>query len=264
MQRSTWDRRWAEPEWHPTLASTNATLREDPVPGRVVVADHQSQGAGRLGRSWTAPPDTALAISVAVPAPKDPAAGGWVPLVTGLAVVRALADSRYAVEARLKWPNDVLVRDGTGWGKVGGILAQQTRDPRHGPVVVVGTGLNVDQVREQLPVATATSWRLARGGAVLPDGAREAFVHDYLDRLLAVLAPLLDEAPGEGLERLRADYRLVCSSVGRRVRVQLPAGEDVVGVAREVADDGRLVVVDSGGLEHRFSAGDVRHLRPGD
>lgn len=264
--------RWAHPQWWPSIGSTQTEVLADPVPGRVVVADHQSAGQGRRGRVWTAPPDTALAISVAVPAPA-PEVLGWVPLLTGLAVARALRSSRYAVPAQLKWPNDVLVPDqgaqvqDAGWGKVCGVLAQVVPAPapatapadragHAGAVVVLGAGLNIDQTRDQLPVASATSWRLARGGAVLPDGTRQAWVADYL----ATLADLLDELRADPAA-VRTAYLERCRTLGAAVRVELPDGRTVEGVAADVEASGALRVRgDHGATVHH--AGDVVHVRP--
>jgi len=252
--------RWAHPQWWPSIGSTQTAVLADPVPGRVVVADHQSAGQGRRGRVWTAPPDTALAISVAVPAPA-PEVLGWVPLLTGLAVARALRASRYAVPAELKWPNDVLLPDqgaqghGAGWGKVCGVLAQVVPAPA-GSVVVLGAGLNIDQTRDQLPVATATSWRLARGGAVLPDGTRQAWVADYL----ASLADLLDELHADPTA-VRTAYLGRCRTLGAAVRVELPDGRRVEGVATDVEVSGALRVRGPHGASVHH-AGDVVHVRP--
>ena len=220
-----------------------------------MVADHQSAGQGRRGRSWTAPAGTSLAVSVAVPSPA-PALVGWVPLLTGVAVVRALTADRYAVSAGLKWPNDVLVPEGGAWRKVCGILAQVVPASRDRPgVVVIGTGLNVDQERDDLPVPTATSWRLARGGAVLPDGAREAWLEDYLDHH----ARLLDELSADP-EAVRSAYQEQCLTIGKAVRVHLPDGTEHEGVAEAVDPSGALVVTSGSGTRHHH-AGDVVHLR---
>lgn len=256
---------WETPEWHASIGSTNLEAARDPRPGRVVVADHQSAGLGRRGRSWTAPPDTSVAVTAVLPAPEADLIG-WVPLVAGLAVVRALAASRYAVPAVLKWPNDVLVRDEGEWRKVCGVLAQSVPGPgatsaggAGAPrgVVVVGAGLNIDQVREELPVPTATSWRLARGGdAPLPDGARQQFVTDYLEGL-ADLAAALVRDPGT----VRAAYRQGCSTLGREVAVHLPDRGTREGTAVTVDDSGALVVEGTGGRTVHV-AGDVVHVRP--
>lgn len=220
-----------------------------------MVADHQSAGQGRRGRSWTAPPGTALAVSVAVPLP-EPALVGWVPLLTGVAVVRALMVSRYAVPAGLKWPNDVLVPESGAWRKVCGILAQVVpASPGRPGVVVIGTGLNVDQERDDLPVPTATSWRLARGGAVLPDGVREAWLDDYLDHLARLLDALKVDPSA-----VRSAYQERCRTLGSTVRVHLPDGTVHEGRAEAVDPSGALVVA-SGSQTRHHHAGDVVHLR---
>lgn len=254
---------WDAPEWHASIDSTNLEALRDPRPGRVVVADHQSAGLGRRGRSWTAPPNSSIAVSVVLPAP-DPALLGWVPLVTGLAVSRALAQSRYAVSTVLKWPNDVLARDGQEWLKICGVLAHAVPHGSCGPVVVVGAGVNIDQTREQLPVPTATSWRLARGGpegkvaAPLPDGAQEQFVTDYLDRLADLMSTLVSDA-----ETVHTAYRSQCSTIGARVQVHLPEGGTRTGTAVHV-DDGGALVVEGDGRTTVHLAGDVVHVRPAD
>lgn len=223
----------------------------DPVPGAVVVADHQSAGQGRRGRVWSAPPGTALAVSVAVPAVRSDRVG-WVPLLAGLAVSRAVTQCGYGVLPRLKWPNDVLL---TGPGeseprKVCGILAAA----RPG-VVVIGAGLNIDQSREQLPTAAATSWALA-AGVSLPPEIRRRWLNAYLDHL----AGFVDGLVG-GMPRLRSCYREACSTIGAPVRIDLPGGETTSGTAVDVDAQGALVVRTARG-DMTFHAGDVIHLRP--
>lgn len=246
--------RWLEPERHPTIGSTNAEALAGPVPGRVVVADHQSAGRGRHGRTWSSPPGTGMAISAVVPT-LPPEVLGWVPLVAGLAVQRALARNRWPVRAGLKWPNDVLVPDGAGPGKICGVLAQ-VADPGDAGAVVVGAGLNVDHDVDQLPVPTATSWRLARGGAPLPDEARELFLQDYLHEL----ALLHDDLAQGRVAAVRAAYREACATLGAPVVVHLPGGGRATGTAVDVDGQGALVVDGAAGRAVH-AAGDVEHLR---
>lgn len=245
--------RWDAPEWHPTIGSTNLHALADPRPGRVVVADHQSAGIGRRDRRWESPPGAGLAVSAVVPA-VAPQLMGWLPLVAGLAVTRALAGSRWPVEAVLKWPNDVLVpRDrGQERAKVAGILAQvaSTGD------VIIGTGINVHHTADQLPVPTATSWRLARGGGPLPEVARAELLTAYLDHLAAGHELLATGQVGP----VRDAYRAACASLGSEVVVHLPGGDRVRGLAVEVDDSGALVVDGPGGRSVHH-AGDVEHLR---
>ena len=218
-------------------SSTNAVVAERARAGAghglVVVAEQQSAGRGRLDRSWVSPPRAGLTFSVLV-RPSRPV-GGWLPLLSGVAVARALRTVA-EVDAVLKWPNDLLVRE----RKVCGVLAEV---PSPG-AVVVGIGLNVTTRADELPVDTATSLQLE--GAATTD-------RDTL--LRAVLRELADVLADEGAAK--AEYRSRCSTIGRRVRLDLPADGAVTGVAEAVDDDGRLVVDGTA-----YGAGDVVHLRP--
>ena len=220
------------------VGSTNALVAEraragEPA-GLVLVAEHQAQGRGRLDRTWTSPPRAGLTLSVLLrpelPAERWP----WLPLWGGLAVARALREQT-AVDAVLKWPNDVLV----GGRKVCGLLAEVAAPG----ALVLGIGLNVSTRADELPHDGATS--LALSGASTTD-------RDTLLRaLLRELAAVLGEAAPEG-------YRALCATIGAPVRVELPGGGSVSGTATAVDDDGRLVVDGTA-----YGAGDVVHLRAG-
>ena len=110
--------------------------------GLVLAAEEQTAGRGRLGRSWVTPPGTALAFSVLLrPAAVPAARRGWLPLIAGISVAAA-ARAVSGVDARLKWPNDVLIGD----GKLAGILAEAAGD-----AVVIGIGMNVLTPPGELP-----------------------------------------------------------------------------------------------------------------
>jgi BirA family biotin operon repressor/biotin-[acetyl-CoA-carboxylase] ligase len=219
--------------------STNAVVadlaRQGEAAGLVVVAEAQTAGRGRLDRSWVSPPRAGLTFSVLLRPDLPPAQWPWLPLWTGLAVANALRD-RAGVDAVLKWPNDVLV-DGR---KMCGVLAE-VAEPG---AVVLGIGLNVTTAQEELPHEQATSLRLA--GARVTD--RDTLLRAVLRSLTAVLA---DAAAA------RSAYRDRCSTLGRAVRVELPAGRVAEGVAEAVDEDGRLVVDGKA-----YGVGDVVHLRP--
>jgi BirA family biotin operon repressor/biotin-[acetyl-CoA-carboxylase] ligase len=192
---------------------------------------------------------------------------GWVPLAAGLSVVAALRASRWPVDAGLKWPNDVLVplRDdgpaqvpvlearGRRWGKVAGVLAQVAP----GGAVVVGVGVNVDHAADQLPVPTATSWRLARGGSPLPDGARE----ELLAALLHHLATFYDALATGDAAPVRAAYLAGSLTLGVDVVVHRPDGGTTAGRAVMLDPSGALVLEGPQGRTVHH-AGDVEHLRP--
>jgi BirA family transcriptional regulator, biotin operon repressor / biotin---[acetyl-CoA-carboxylase] ligase len=242
--------------WHDVrvveeTGSTNTDLlavaRSGIDEGVVLAAEAQSAGRGRVGRQFTSPPRAALLFSVLLrPVSVPPAMRGWVPLLTGVAVAEALR-AEAAVDAWLKWPNDVLVNG----AKLAGILTEQS-----GSAIVVGTGINVSTSRDELPVAWATS--LALEGAVSTDrGLLLARVLGELERCYRAWTSQRGDASRSGL---RQEYQRVCATLGRQVRVSLPGGTTVAGTAAEVDDTGRLVVR-TAAQAVPVSAGDVVHVR---
>ena len=239
------------------LAAAGAGTAE----GTVLVAEAQTAGRGRLGRRWASPPRAGLTFSVLLRPDGVPAALlGWLPLLAGVATaasVRAVA----ALDATLKWPNDVLAWD----RKLGGILAE-----RAGAAVVVGIGINVWQARADLPQdAAATSLALAAGpwGTGAADGGgpglRERLLAGLLDELGRWYLAWRDQAsPGDADAcGLRQEYVRRCATLGREVTVTMPGTEPVTGTATGVDGAGRLEVRTARGLV-AVTAGDVVHVRP--
>ena len=238
----------------PQTGSTNADLaaraRAGEPAGLVLVTDHQVAGRGRLGRTWTAPAGSSIAMSVLLRPERDPVHWTWLPLLAGLAVadsLRAVA----GVPAVLKWPNDVLV-DGA---KICGILAERVDSPAGagGAACVLGMGINVHLTADQLPVPTATSLALLRPG--------ETFVRaDIIATVLATLALLYHRWEDGRDAPLISEYEARCATLGRPVRVHRPDGSTVEGEAVGVDAEGRLRVRTAGQIVV-FAAGDVTHLR---
>ncbi len=244
---------WRDVEVRGEVDSTNDLLLADPRPWRVVTADHQTRGRGRLDRTWEAPAGASIALSATVPLPRDTARWGWVPLLVGLAVRRGVARVT-GLQLGLKWPNDLLVQPhsagaGDDWCKVAGILCSVAAT--EAPVVVVGIGLNVHQRADQLPVPTATS--LALCGASAP---REELI-------AAILVELAQVQRGWSHSTYDAEYRSACVTLGQRVRLETASGQCVTGRAADVDSAGRLVIEGPEG-RRPYSAGDVVHVRPGD
>lgn len=220
----------------------------------VLLTHDQRAGRGRLDRSWRAPAGASLAVSVLVRVGDvPPAARGWLPLLAGAAMTRAVSRQIAATgrSAGLKWPNDVLV-DGR---KICGILAAVVAgDP---DAVVIGSGINTRMTDAQLPVSTATSF------AVLDAECDEdALLADYLSALDASLTSLAAAAGDAQASGCHALTESLCVTLGRDVTVSLPDGTALRGRALRIAADGRLVVAEiASGVEHEVSAGDVVHLR---
>lgn len=249
-------------DWRVTrLAETDSTnrvvldlARAGEPEGAVVVADHQTAGRGRLGRSWVAPPGASLLVTVLL---RPTIAGADAHLVTiagALAAADACAEVA-AVRPALKWPNDlVFERDGET-RKVAGLLAESVVRHDRIDAIALGMGLNVQwpsPLPEELAtIATALNHECGR------DVGRDA----VLDAWLASLAERYRRltAPG-GADALLAAYRVACATLGRAVRVEL-AGETFVGTAVDLTREGHLVV-DTDAGRRTVAAGDVVHLRP--
>jgi BirA family biotin operon repressor/biotin-[acetyl-CoA-carboxylase] ligase len=230
--------------------------------GTVLVAEAQTAGRGRLGRRWASPPRAGLTFSVLLRPNGVPAALlGWLPLLAGVAAAASVG-AVAAVDATLKWPNDVLV----GERKLGGILAE-----RAGAAVVVGIGINVWQTRADLPPgAAATSLALAAGAGTTGrapgaggQGLRERLLACLLDELRRWYESWRGQAsPGDADAcGLRQEYVRRCATLGREVTVTMPGAEPLSGTATGVDGAGRLEVRTAGGLV-AVTAGDVVHVRP--
>ncbi|MBF6438823.1 biotin--[acetyl-CoA-carboxylase] ligase [Nocardia cyriacigeorgica] len=233
-----------------TTGSTNADLiarAADPAADRIaLLAEAQEQGRGRHARVWVSPPRAQIALSILVRLPGiDPTALGWLPLLTGVAVVDALRTTA-SVPATLKWPNDVLIEG----RKVAGILAEVAASGAE-LAVVVGIGLNVSLAEDELPVPHATSLTLAGADGVDRTAVARSILTEFARRITAW------REEDWAVAHLAHAYRERCATLGARVRADLPGGKTLTGVATDVDDAGRLLIGD-----RAVSAGDVTHLRP--
>jgi BirA family biotin operon repressor/biotin-[acetyl-CoA-carboxylase] ligase len=240
-------------ERHASIGSTNDRARELLVQGggdgAVVVADEQTAGRGRRGRSWESPAEGNLYVSVAV-VPAIDAVDAW---RLGLATALAVADACDSVApVALKWPNDVVsAADGR---KLGGLLIETMAESERLRGAVLGIGINVNWRRSEMPAdlrESATSLADLAGEHV----DREALLLRLLDALAAELAAI--EASQSPLER----YRARCSTLGATVSVETPDGR-LAGRAVDLDPTGALVVEDGDGRRHVVSAGEVTRVRP--
>lgn len=234
--------------------STNLRVLElarDGAPeGVVLVADHQTAGRGRRGRTWSAPPGTSLLVSALVRPPGPLSLAHLVTSAAALAAADACAEIT-GVEPSLKWPNDLVIADADGTRKLAGLLAESVVEGDRLSAVVVGMGMNVNWP-SSLPADLAAT-AVALNSLVGSDVERSTLLVSWLvgfDRLLGAL------------DQVAARYRDRCSTLGRDVRVELADGT-VEGRAADLTDDGHLLLdtATSGRLE--LTVGDVVHLRGG-
>ena len=252
--------RFADLRWVAETGSTNADLlalaHDDPsLDGVVLVADHQTAGRGRLGRTWEAPAGAGLLCSTLLRPDLEPSQLHLITVAVGVAASDACAEVA-GVRPRLKWPNDLLVAHADGTDrKLAGILAESVvRDVRV-DALVVGMGINVNWPAD-LPAelaAIATSLNHHAGH----DVDRE----DLLVAHLRGLSTLLDQlGTDDGRLALLGRYRDLSATLGREVRVETSTGS-ITGIATDVDRDGHLLV-DVDGHVRTVAAGDVVHLRP--
>ena len=236
-------------EFHAEIGSTNdrarATLRELRGEGRAIVADLQTAGRGRLGRSWVSPAGRNLMVSVGVRPRLAPTSAWQLGAASALAACEACAP---IAELFVKWPNDLYTADGL---KVGGVLVETALDGDTLAHAVIGCGINVNWRRAEMPAdvaSGATSLAELQGGAV----DRVALLARYLSALDAGLSAL--EAGLSPVERLRERSWLD----GRRVQVETTDGA-IEGDAIGIGDDGALLVRDGSDVR-RVLFGDAIHV----
>jgi BirA family biotin operon repressor/biotin-[acetyl-CoA-carboxylase] ligase len=206
--------------------------------GTVVLAEGQTAGRGRLGRSWDSPNRTGLYLSILL-RPTDPINRlGRYAIAAAVAVgsaCRTFAGDRVL----LKWPNDVLVDR----GKVAGVLAEMRQGPS-GAELVLGVGVNVNQLALDFPAElrnSATSLRIARGGAQLDRTIVAA-------TLLEGLATTITQIRGDGWREVADQFlRYAPHATGRRVRLAaggrgLTDGLDATGALRVATANGIVLV----------------------
>ena len=251
-------RLWTDIRVVAQTGSTNADVLgcagQGAAEGLVVAAEAQTAGRGRRGRSWHSRPGAALTFSVLLrPVLVPRAAWGWVPLLAGLAAATAVR-AQAGVDARLKWPNDVMV----GERKLAGILAEQAGD-----AIAVGIGLNVAGRDGDLPSPAATSLEACG----VPGADRVGLLAEILRQLEHRYLSWQQAAGNPDGCGLREEYLGLCATVGRQVRVELPGGRQLAGTAVGVDQSGQLLVSPwgavgaPGGMPAAVSAGDVVHVR---
>lgn len=233
-------------EAHLRLGSTNDRARELLAGGEagvVVLAEEQTAGRGRHGRTWLSPPGRNLTLSVGLRLRLAPERAGLLALAMALAALDACAT---AAPCRLKWPNDVESPAGR---KLGGLLIETVIAGDRLDAAIVGIGLNVNWRRAEMPPG------IRDRASSLADEAG----HD-VDRvaLLRALVVAMDER----LEALEAgaspvdEYRAACATLGAEVVVETGPGRRLAGRAVDVDERGGLVI-DTGSATTTVSSGEV-------
>lgn len=210
-------------------SSTQIELAKNFAPGKVLIAEYQSAGRGRLDRKFEVPPRKGLTFSFCIAAQDN---FGWIPLITGLAVSNAI--NKYANKnlVSIKWPNDLLIEN----RKLAGILSE-----KHGDGAIVGVGINIFQSKDELPIENAISLSMKL------DVDRSELIALILNELGETLF---------NIDSYKNEYRDKCVTVGSHIKATLPSGEVIEEDAIGISDTGSLLT-----KTREISVGDIVHLR---
>jgi BirA family biotin operon repressor/biotin-[acetyl-CoA-carboxylase] ligase len=231
--------------FHETVDSTNAELermdRKDLPEFTAVVAMSQSAGQGRLGRAWVSEPGASISVSILLRPKATPAQIGWLTLLTA-AAVRASAELLGVGNAKIKWPNDVLV----GEKKISGILARL-----HQGDLILGVGINLKPQSDAPDHATSLS---EQGAEFDFDEVLATLLTQLRGRYLKFLAD-----PELAIRHVGQEFQEHSSTLGNMVRAILPDETEVIGTAVGLDSSGNLLI--QGNQLHTISAADIIHLR---
>jgi len=227
-----------------TVDSTNKELRRrfdaNTPEFFAVTALQQTAGLGRLGRKWVTESAKSMALSILLK-PVSQRQIDWITIMTGLAVRGALQD--LGVAATIKWPNDVLVAE----KKVSGILAEMI----DANSVIIGIGLNLE-IQDGTP-DRAVSLQELEVEIALPD------LIERIGQSIKFYWRRLSENQETAISELQDELQKHCSTLGTKVRAELPGGKNVYGIAIAIDTDGKLVLETPETVT--LAAADVWHLR---
>ncbi len=236
-----------------SVGSTNTVLLSRPNPlngsSEVMLAEYQTAGRGRRGRTWFAPPGGAICLSLSWTFRDVPADLGALGLVIGVCELRALRELGLA-HAKLKWPNDILVED----RKLGGVLIELRAESAGPACVVIGIGLNV-------ALGAPLLERIAETGVAPTDlvtaGLEQPARNLIVGRIVASCIRGLLEFERSGLRPFIEDWRDADALRGRMVDVRGAGGDISRGLARGVDLHGALLVETADNGLKKFISGDV-------
>ena len=232
-----------------TVDSTNNYLKraaeDGAVNGTLAVAEEQTGGKGRRGRSWETPKGTNIAMTILLRPEIRPEHASRLTLLMAMAVVRGI-QKETGLQAGIKWPNDVVV-DGH---KVCGILTEMNTEVDYINYVVIGTGINVNQTEFPEEIREiAGSLKLSAGHPV----ARAGLIASIMEELEDLYEVFLKT---EYLSALKDEYNRNCVTCGHEIRVLEP-GHEYTGMTDGINDLGELVVKKADGETVCVYAGEV-------
>jgi BirA family biotin operon repressor/biotin-[acetyl-CoA-carboxylase] ligase len=221
--------------------STNEEAKRhcDLPDGTLFVAESQSSGRGRRGRSWESFPGSGICMSLLLKPDISPQEVSRITLIAGIAVCRAIGNG-----ALIKWPNDIVI----GSRKVCGILTEMSAEIEKVHYVVCGMGINVNTPSFPKELEDkATSLFIETGKSFQRPELTAAIANEF--------EPLYEQFLKSGFAPLLDEYKRSCLTLGMEVRV-IYKNEELSGKAVDISEDGSLIV-DTGSEKITVSSGEV-------
>ena len=228
------------------VTSTNDIARElvasNIEEGTFVLANFQTKGRGRQNRSWEAPKNSSIFISIVLK-PNSENNLGWIPLLVGLALHKSL-EAETRKDIKIKWPNDLVLVENNQEFKFAGILVERTNE-----YVIAGVGINFDQEKEELPVSNASSLKQILQSSMTKESVIAAFLAELSARWLEENNATTWPTPS-----LVRDYKTNCITLNKKITAQLPGGEVINAQVVDISQTGELVVKTDDGTRSLSSA----------
>jgi len=214
--------------------------------GTVVLAESQTKGRGRLGRSWFSPKYKGIYMSLILRPDISPSASSVLTLLSAVSICEAVKTVT-GLDAQIKWPNDVFIAN----KKIAGILTEMNSEVDKVNFVVIGIGLNVNNDKKSL-IAQATSLKEQAGQPV----NRVALLQELLRGIENNYSLLEDK----GAQAIIDKWRNFSLTLGRRVKIYYQ-DKHIEGQAVDIDRDGALLIRKDSGLTQKVFSGDVTHCR---
>jgi BirA family transcriptional regulator, biotin operon repressor / biotin---[acetyl-CoA-carboxylase] ligase len=219
---------------------------DDASEGTVIIAEEQLSGRGRMDRKWHSPKYSGIWMSLIlrpnIPLPKAP----QLTLLAAVAIVQAIEELTH-LSPEIKWPNDILING----KKVTGILTELQAEADRINSIIIGIGMNVNQVEEDFPIELkqiATSLRIEQGNEI----SRAAMVREIFNKMEKLYQLYL----AEGFLPIKLLWESYAISVGKEITARTLM-QTIVGKALGITDEGVLMIEDNLGVTHHVYSADI-------
>lgn len=235
-------------KYYEVVSSTNevakALAREGAKEGTIVIADQQHSGKGRLGRTWESPSQTGIWMSIILRPDIMPDKASQLTLIAGLGMCEAISRVT-GLDAKIKWPNDVVVNG----RKVCGILTEMSAEMERINHAIIGIGVNVNDnyLPDTLPYATSLKI----------EGSKEYSRKDIIKSFLEIFeSDYMDYKQNVQFEHFIERYKRLCVTLNNKVKI-ITNIETYVAKAKTIKEDGSLVILTEDGEEKTVFSGEV-------